>query len=179
MPRDWRSIRPPPPCNLHIACTHCERSFSFTVPFYFAISTDFVTPQYQILIDELSAVSQGKSTHCTFQVEITNKIPISPAQEDALYQVSPQSSLSTIRAWCALALHRLVALAYGGRKSDTTDTSHTTILVPPSRSESPILIDPHSEFSLMEGNNGCRWIGNKRTSSTRQPSDSPQRLLTN
>jgi hypothetical protein len=87
----------------------------------------------------------------------TDKIPNSPAQSRAGgRQVSPLSSPSTVRRWCALVLRPLVVLAPGRRKSAST------ALRPPSsptRPGSSIPTDTRSEGLLTTGKHGRRWIG--------------------
>jgi hypothetical protein len=100
---------------------------------------------------------KGNFTHCVDQV--TDKIPNSPAQGNARRQVSP---LSTIRLWCALALHRLAALAPGRRKFAAL--SARQYVPPPSlptRPGSPIQTDFRSRGPLTTGKHGRRWIGEK------------------
>jgi hypothetical protein len=89
----------------------------------------------------------------------TDKIPNSPAQTRAgSYQVSPLSSPSTVRRWCALVLQPLVVLAPSRRKPAST------ALPPPSsptRPGSSIPTDTRSKGLLTTGKHGRRWIGKK------------------
>jgi hypothetical protein len=135
---------------VHPLWTLLPVQFPFSFSFKFAILTGFVTPQCRILIDELSVVCQEKSTRSIDQV--TNKIPNSPAQERALHQAPPLSSLSTTQAWFALALLYLAALARAlasdGRKSVSTAP-------PPIRPGPSVQLDSHPECLLKEENHGC------------------------
>jgi hypothetical protein len=100
--------------------------------------------------------------------QVTNKILTSPAQERARHQVPPLSSLSIIRAWCALALLRLAVLASGGRISIGTALPPPSFLTRPGSSFLLDLRDSSSEDPLTAGNHGRRWTCKKRTSFARQ-----------
>jgi hypothetical protein len=105
------------------------------------------------------------------------KSPNSPAQRHARRQVSP---LSTIRLWCALALHRLSALAPGRRKSASTALPPPLF---PTRPGSSIQTGSRSRGPVTTGKHRRRWIGKKfknRTDRLRRVSlvQHPQRLLT-
>jgi hypothetical protein len=98
---------------------------------------------------------KGNSTHCVDQV--TNKTPNSFAQQRARRQVSPVSGLSTIRLWCALALHRLATLVPGRRKPASAALPLSSSSTPPGSS---ILTDS-PKGSSSTGKYGRRWIGKK------------------
>jgi hypothetical protein len=128
---------------------------------------------------------KGNFTHCIDQV--TNTIPNSLAQTRARRQLSPLSSLSTIRRSCAVALHRLAAIVPGRRKSAIAafppsfptrpeplilNESASTAFLPPSfptRPGSSILTDSRSKDSLTTGKHGHRCMSLRNI---------PQRLLT-
>jgi hypothetical protein len=97
---------------------------------------------------------KAKITH--YIDKVTNKIPNSLAQTRVRRQVSLVSSLSTIRLRCALALHRLAALAPGRRKSASTALPPASYLIRPGSST---LTDTRSK-GLLTGKDGRRWIDN-------------------
>jgi hypothetical protein len=110
----------------------------------------------------MSSQPYVKETPCIGQV--TNKIPNSPAQECVRHQVPSLSSLSIIRAWCALALLRLVVLVSGGRISISTALPPPSSLTRPGSSILLDLIDPSAEgvYISIFKNHGRRWICKKR-----------------
>jgi hypothetical protein len=157
---------------VHPLWTLLPVQFPFSFSFKFAILTGFVTPQCRILIDELSVVCQEKSTRSIDQV--TNKIPNSPAQERALHQAPPLSSLSTTQAWFALALLYLAALAPLSRGSRSSISRLSLLYLaalaralasdgrksvstapPPIRPGPSVQLDSHLECLLKEENHGC------------------------